>query len=49
MTNRIQALLIAAWCRLHGKTLEAGAIEWIRLYAGVFRSIMAKAVSYKLS
>jgi hypothetical protein len=42
MTNRIQLLLMTAWCKRHGKELEVGALEWIRLYAGVFRSMMAK-------
>jgi hypothetical protein len=42
MTNRIQLMLIATWCKHHGKALEAGAIEWIALYASVFRSITAK-------
>ena len=42
MTNRIQLLLMTAWCKKHGKDLEPGVLEWIRLYAGVFRSIMVK-------
>ena len=42
MTNRIQLLLMATWCKRHSKDLEAGALEWIRLYAAAFRSIMAK-------
>jgi hypothetical protein len=40
MTNKIQLMSMAAWCKRHGKPLEAGCLEWIRLYAGVFRSIM---------
>lgn len=35
-------MMIATWCKKHGKDLETGALEWIRLYAGVFRSIMVK-------
>jgi len=42
MANKIQALLMAAWCKRHGKDLETGSLEWIRLYAGVFRQIMNK-------
>lgn len=42
MTNRIQLLLMATWCKKHGKEIETGGLEWIRLYAGVFRSIMVK-------
>jgi len=40
MCNRVQLSIMAAWCRWHGKELDVGAIEWIRLYAGVFRQIM---------
>lgn len=43
MTNRIQMMMMATWCKRHGKNLEVGGLEWIRLYAGVFRSIMVKA------
>ena len=42
MTNIIQLMLMATWCKRHGKELEDGGLEWIRLYAGVFRSMMAK-------
>ena len=42
MTNRMQLSIIRAWCRRHGKPLETGGLEWIRLYASVFRQIMNK-------
>jgi len=42
MTNKVQMMLMAAWCKKHGKELEAGGLEWISLYAGAFRSIMNK-------
>jgi hypothetical protein len=42
MINKVQMMLMATWCNKHGKELEDGGLEWIRLYAGVFRSMMAK-------
>ena len=42
MTNKIQLMSMAAWCKRHGKPLETGGLEWIRLYASVFRQIMNK-------
>jgi len=42
MTNKVQLSIIIAWCKRHGKPLEAGAIEWISLYAATFRQIMNK-------
>jgi len=42
MTNKVQMMMMTAWCKRHSKELEAGGLEWIRLYAGVFRLMMVK-------
>jgi len=42
MYNKVQLSIIKAWCKWHGKNLEAGALEWISLYAAAFRQIMNK-------
>jgi hypothetical protein len=40
MTNKIQLMLMTAWCNSHGKDFESGGLEWIALYASAFRSII---------